>query len=553
MLGLGCGANSDGSATPNAPAEEVADRARKATPPKHVLVIVADSLRADHLGCYGYDRNTSPCIDRLAAQGVLFEQAFSNSSLTSESVSSLFLSQYPAANPWGAGMMARPNPTLRPMAALFREAGFATGFFTTTPVLNHPEFFVGFDDTACLVEKHGVSGRAMRLSERTLAFYEAHKDERTFCYVHYLDPHHPYQPPDDYYLRFADAVYPEPLSLYNDVRPRVPELVASGFGPGDPRFEDFVLRYDAEIAFVDDAVRALLNGLAGLGVADDLMVVIAADHGEEFLEHGFVEHAWYLYPESIHVPLIFHAPGRLEPARVGGRASLVDLLPSLLALAEVPPPARALDGAPLFTRSGGGWVPAPQSKPFVSQLLVPMRNMLHTVTMGDYLYLQAVKWMTPAECSAISLELQDILRAYIDGTRQESGLWGAPVHEALYDLARDPGAHTNVLAQHPGQAEAMRAMLRQLRLRCPPHLPVAYKAKRDPGVLTPAQRLAAGLAVTGDQPLADAELQEQLQKLKALGYLGSGAEPGDATQKPPPVSDEKLEENLDRLKSLGYL
>ncbi len=99
----------------------------------------------------------------------------------------------------------------------------------------------------------------------------------------------------------------------------------------------------------------------------------------------------------------------------------------------------------------------------------------------------------------------------------------------------------------------MRAMLRQLRLRCPPHLPVAYKAKRDPGVLIPAQRLAAGLAVTGDQPLADAELQEQLQKLKALGYLGSGAEPGDATQKPPPVSDEKLEENLDRLKSLGYL
>ena len=484
-----------------------------------MLVIVADSLRADHLGCYGYERNTSPFIDRLAAEGVVFEQVFSNSSLTSESVSSFFLSRYPAANPWGGGMLARPGPRLRPMATLFQDAGFATGFFTTSPVLNHAGFFQGFDEHTCLGEKFGESGGGTELTQRALSFYEQRAGERTFCYLHYLDPHHPYQPPEEYYLRFADSVYPDPLDLYTDVRPHVPELVEDGFGPGDPRFEDFVLRYDAEIALIDDTVRMLLDGLKRLGLAEDTLVVFGADHGEEFLEHGFVEHAWYLYPESVHVPLVFWAPGRLAPARVGGRASLVDLLPSLLALAGVPPPNHAMDGAPLFVRSAAGWTPAPQSKPFVSQLLVPMRTMIHTVTMDDYLYLRAPLWKTPAECAAISPQLHDLLRAHIEGGLEGPGPWAPPQHEALFNLANDPAAQRNVLEKHPEQAAAMRAVLQRLRHRCPPPLPVSYKARRDPALLTPEQRAAAGIGPEMAEPASDAEIRDGLEKLEHLGYL----------------------------------
>ena len=125
--------------------------------------------------------------------------------------------------------------------------------------------------------------------------------------------------------------------------------------------------------------------------------------------------------------------------------------------------------------------------------------------------------MTPAECAAISPRLHALLRAHIAGEKEEPGLWGPPEHAALFNLAEDPGAQHNVLEAHPDRARAMRAVLRALQDRCPPQLPLPYKATRDADVLTPEERAAAGIPEAGTPP--DDQVDEDLEKLKALGYL----------------------------------
>jgi len=191
-------------------------------------------------------------------------------------------------------------------------------------MLKDPAFTRGFDTIAHLPTAWGISRAGVRLSEKASGFIETHRDDRFFLYLHYLDPHGPYDPPDERYLALAGRKYETQVSLYGDVRPRCTELVQGGFGPGDARFEDLVLRYDAEILDTDAAIGAMMGSLRRLGLSKRTLVVVTADHGEEFLEHGFVEHAWTLYRESLHIPLLIWAPAALEPRQVRARVSAVE-------------------------------------------------------------------------------------------------------------------------------------------------------------------------------------------------------------------------------------
>ncbi len=162
----------------------------------------------------------------------------------------------------------------------------------------------------------------------------------------------------------------DPLALYDDVEPRIGELVAAGFGPGEPRFEDLVARYDAEIASTDEAVERLLRGIEALGRRDRTLVVLTADHGQEFLEHGFVEHAWTLYQESIQVPLVFWAGGSLGPARVTHRGSLVDVLPTVLGLVGIEAQEGELDGIPILEGHTGRPPESPPFRPHFAEMAI---------------------------------------------------------------------------------------------------------------------------------------------------------------------------------------
>jgi membrane-anchored protein YejM (alkaline phosphatase superfamily) len=170
----------------------------------NLIIIVVDALRADHLGCYGYARNTSPFLDDLANESIVFEKALANSSYTRESISCLFSGRLPSSSgSYGYGAVpADPNKNL---GELFRRAGYKTGFLSTTVVLTDRAFTAGFDHVDHLVTEWSASGMSSRLSEKALEFVQETEGRKFMLYLHYLDPHAPYDPPEALYLRYADA------------------------------------------------------------------------------------------------------------------------------------------------------------------------------------------------------------------------------------------------------------------------------------------------------------------------------------------------------------
>jgi len=491
----------------------------------NVLFILIDALRADHLGCYGYPRPTSPCIDAIAAEGVLFERAQSNSSFTNESVAALFSGQMPSANPWGTGWQARPNPDRPTLGGWLRGAGYVTGLFSNSPQINSPSFFRGLDETECYAA-YGHSGLEPRLVARALRFAREHRGDKWFLYLHCLDPHAPYDPPEEYYQRFAryPVVKEQRLRLFEDVRPNLPALRAEGFGANEPRFEDLVDRYDAEIAFVDAHIGELFEGLRELGALDKTLVVITADHGEEFLEHGFVEHAWQLYWESVHIPLILWAPAVFAPSRVADRVALLDMTPTLLSFAGLEYDPGSFDGTALFRDVADTWRFTAPGKPIIAELMIQTRNVVRMVQSGEQAYMAAPKWLTPEECSAAAAQQRELRKALVDGAATPVDPWAPPVREEFYDTASDPAQQRDLLESGASTAvAALRAILDAYRERCP--APVPEKEKLE--------------AETGRFPV---EMQRQIE---AIGYTGGAVAP-----KPPPPRDPAIEQQLE---SLGYL
>lgn len=515
MLAAGCG---------NAPAPEPA-----AFADYNVLVIVIDALRADHLGCYGYERPTSPFIDAMAADGVLFERAQSLSSYTNESVTSLFLGRFPSAHPWGTGWQAQPDPDTPALAEQFQGAGYATGIFSNTPQLNFPAFWRGFDEKECYAE-WGHSGMGPRLVDRALQFYRKHRRQKSFLYLHFLDPHSPYDPPDDFYRKFADPPLPKEqwFRLWEDVRPHVPALLEQGFGPGEPRFDDLVTRYDAEIAFEDSNLGRLFDGMRRLGLLDKTLVVITADHGEEFLDHDYVEHAWRVYWESVHVPLIFHAPRALPPARLPDRVSLADLAPTLLTFAGIPHDAAHFDGAALFRKEQDQWAFTPHGKPIIAENLMQSRNLVRMVQDGDYAYLAAQKWLSVAGCSEAANNERENRKALATGRQPLTDIWGPVVHEELYNMAADPAQKVNIIESVPPDIlQRMRGILEEYKQRCPAPLTDRERVQREFDTFSPAfQQLFRSLGYLDDmageyaaapqESPMDAQAEEQM---RTLGYL----------------------------------
>ncbi len=423
----------------------------------NLVLVNVDALRADHLGFHGYARPTSPSLDSLAAGGVVFEQAISGSSFTRESVATLLTGRLPSSGP-SAGWNAAPATGSGHLGESLRAAGYRTGFFSNTLMLRDPGFVRGFDEVQHLPARFGLSGEGPRLTARALRFARENRDHPFAMYLHYLDPHAPYEPAPELLARLA---HPPPtkeadLSLYRDVVPQLGALREQGFGPGDPRFESLVLRYDAEIAGTDAAIGALARGLERLDVAGRTLLVVTADHGEEFLEHGGLDHGWTLYQESIHVPLLFHAPGALPPARVATRVSQVDVLPSLLALLGIPARGLPLDGEPLFAIEGDTVRASPLERPLVAELLIPFRNVVRTTLLGDWKLVATWRWIPPDERSSAGRSSGRVHGA--------SGLdlASAPAQEALYDLGSEGGERRDRLLSAPPLAATLRERLASL-------------------------------------------------------------------------------------------
>jgi len=313
-----------------------------------VLLIVVDTLRADHLGAYGYARPTSANIDALARGGALFEQAQSASSWTLPSMASLLTGLAPSRHGCGVERddqgavlprefrgLAESVPTL---AEAFAAGGYATAAVVTNsfmkPAFGLQQGFQHYDARFPMDAKDAV--------DELLAWFEARPERPFFVLAHFMDPHLPYDAPaGDAPAGDAPAGFrgsftkdtPSRLSLPVKELKRLRQAAAT-ISERDRAF--VTAAYDEEIAFVDSQIGRLLDALRSAGALDGAFVVLTADHGEELFEHEGFEHGHSMYQELLHVPLIVSGPG-IESRRIATPVSLLDVAATIRALTGAPP------------------------------------------------------------------------------------------------------------------------------------------------------------------------------------------------------------------------
>jgi arylsulfatase A-like enzyme len=303
--------------------------------PNLVLALV-DTTRADHLGYHGYARDTSPRIDAMARESIVFLRHYSHSSRTGPALASLFTGLHPRShgvvNPlvaWDAkGTLGAAQQTL---AELLRAHGYRTlGLVANFNVSARFGFDQGFE----VFELHDQA-RAGELNARVDALELDSQPQPFFLYLHYMDPHSPYGAPPPWRGHFSDPDYRGPLTGEHE---QLDEIVA-GRGPVGPdaanRLRDL---YDEEIHYFDAKLGELVDRLRNIDHARPTVFVFVADHGEELLDHGSVLHGYTLYAEQLHVPLLIHDPRIGTPRRVERVSRHVDVLPTLLELLGIDPP-----------------------------------------------------------------------------------------------------------------------------------------------------------------------------------------------------------------------
>ncbi len=315
----------------------------------NILLISVDSLRADHLGCYGYHRETSPRIDALSRQGALVERLFCPGIPTYPSYTTLYTGQHPLTHGilahGGQAKLSKQAPFL---PEILVEAGYTTCAFDNL-IRGRPWFGRGYEYYIDPSVRHTVLTVAVTsedLNGRAIPWLRAHADEPFFMFIHYWDPHWPYNPPERYRNLFyrgnpldpdnrsLDRYWKHPLgAIARDTWLRTPDGVITDA-------EYVAALYDQEIRHLDDGVAKLVGTLDDLGLGERTLVIFTADHGESLTEHGIYFEHHGLYDCTLHIPFFARWPGRL-PARRRVRPMLQvsDIAPTLLEAVGLPAPS----------------------------------------------------------------------------------------------------------------------------------------------------------------------------------------------------------------------
>jgi arylsulfatase A-like enzyme len=395
LVGVAFGlAGSAAGVAPEPVVPAAAVRAPAARRPNVVLISI-DSLRADHLSCYGHSRPTSPRIDRLAAGGTRFGAAWSTTSWTLPA----HVSMLSGRSVLGHGVIGESRiPTQVPMLAeLLGGAGYTTAAFVSAPYLSSQ---FGFDRGFDLYDDKSVPFTPDRESrERAQATVSApllhpaverwlqttKEHEPFFMFLHYFDVHYDYSPPPPFDTMF-DPDYTGKITGRNFHADR---RIRAGMPARD--LEHLLALYDGEIRFTDGYVGRVLDLLAQLGHADDTIVVLTSDHGDEFFEHGDKGHHRTLYEEVLHVPLVVAWPGHLPAGRVVNEpVSIVDIVPTILDLAGLPAPP-SVEGQSLVPLLEGA--KPERERELVAELYVkPNLNLQVAVRRADHKLIQSLNF-----------------------------------------------------------------------------------------------------------------------------------------------------------------
>ncbi len=390
--------------------------------PPNIIVVMVDTLRADHMSLYGYERPTTPFIDTFASEAMVFERARSQAACTFPSVNSLFTSRY-AFDFYVQGENQMGIPAEYPtIAEILRARGYRTIAVSASPIVRatpskeNPNggFGTGFEvfDESCLW------GDAACVNARALELLETAR-EPFFLYLHFMDPHSHFAPPDSHRRQFAGPYDGYDFIAAGDFNPIAEMLYNDGpqVDISDRDLQHLVNLYDDEILYFDGQLEQLFASLGEDDVLDRSLIVFTSDHGEEFLEHGHIGHCRGVWDTLTRVPLFMRIPGLDGGDRTDAAVQLVDVLPTVLDELGIEDTATSLVGTTL--------------RPL-------LEGAKHT---RDYAFTDQSKY-----------------RAADDG-RWQFILDGVESNATLYDLRADPLAQENLLTRNPAEGARLGAIL----------------------------------------------------------------------------------------------
>jgi arylsulfatase A-like enzyme len=398
----------------------------------NILFISIDTLRADHLGCYGYQRPTSPHFDRLAAEGVRFARAVAPSSFTLPSHVSMFTGQEMGVHHVASAGTAIADRVVT-ITEVLHDAGYATFGFGCAPYLKRQFGFAqGFDFYDDRLANVGVreSHAAVtsdKVVNRALQRIKEPRGKPWFVFMHMWDPHFDYVPPPPYNTMFSGD-YHGGFSMHNFEQNHG---FVVGMDPADYAYT--VSQYDGEIAWTDSQLGRLFDALKKMGLWEKTAIVLTADHGEEFLDHGQRGHGHSLYDELVHVPLIVKLPGAASHKVIDCAVSLIDLYPTLAELAGVRRSGYRGDGRSLLELIFG------RGQCDANRMLVSETNLSR---------------IDKAHDSPHGYEM-----AIEVGGVKFFHRFKEPLREMMFDLRVDPREEHDLMAARPQQAAALRNQL----------------------------------------------------------------------------------------------
>lgn len=283
----------------------------------NVIIIQLDTLRADHVGCYGYGRNTTPNIDKLARDGMRFEKAIAPAPWTSASVAQYMTGRYLRV-PKSFDFAGVPVNAV-PISEALHDRGYVTACVTSNPMAGPSRGFSqgydSFEETYADVSSQDVFAKTVSQLRRM-------KDRKFFMFALFSDPHAPYV------LHKEHNFYPDYKGkLGKEINVRLDDRT-DHISADDLEYMRAV--YDSDIAYTDDYIGKLVSELKRLKLYDDTLIVLLSDHGEGFGEHGRLEHGFDLYDEALSVPLIIKLPGQRKGSLSSGVFPLIDLFPSIM-------------------------------------------------------------------------------------------------------------------------------------------------------------------------------------------------------------------------------
>src|SRR5450755_705271 len=409
-------------------------------PPLNVVLITIDTLRPDHLGCYGYQSIKTPNIDALAADGTSFDRAFTVVPVTLPSHSSMLTGTYPmlsGMHDFSANKLSPQQPT---MASVLKQAGYATGAVIAAAVLDGKfglnqgfDFYYDHFDFSRLSESNldEMERPGNVVADQALDWLGKNSQKKFFLWMHLYDPHFPYNPPEPYRAEYAGRLY------------------------------------DGEIAFADAQVGRLVRFLKEKGLYQNTVIVLTGDHGEGLGEHGEKTHGFFIYNATMHVPLIIRLPAAAAGQTVEDLVSLVDLMPTVLGAVGVEVPAQ-VQGKSLLARVRGSDGQAIEHERTVyGETFLPRIHFNWSELRGS----------------------ENTKYHFIDAPKPE-----------LYDVAKDPGETHNLLGEKKAVGEEMRAKLVAMIRDYSAGKELAEKTGLDPALMERLKSLGYAAFSGGSDP-----------------------------------------------------